>query len=233
MTSIRAKFTKEKNSKYISHLDLMRLFKRAFNRAEVYLEHTEGFNPQPKLAFATALSLGVSSEGEYMDVELINHMDIDEFIEKTNSELPLGVKIVKATYREGKDSITSLTRWGTYIIEAELLENMDGKDVESEINEFLNLKDIKVIKEKRKKKEIIAREVDIKKDIKELNIQSYKDGKLILNTMVKTGSNGNLKPELLIEAIGNYTNIKIDEQSVRIHRLELFIEKDDNIITPI
>lgn len=233
MTSIRAKFTKEKNSKYISHLDLMRLFKRAFNRAGVYLEHTEGFNPQPKLAFATALSLGVSSEGEYMDVELINHMDIDELIEKTNSELPLGVRIVKAAYRDGKDSITAITRWGSYIIEAELLESIDSQELESEINKFLNLEDIKVKKEKRKKKEIVTREVDIKEDIKELSIIACDDRKVTFKTMVKTGSNGNLKPELLIEAIIDHTNIKIDEQSMKIHRVELFIEKDDNIITPI
>ncbi|AFS78991.1 hypothetical protein DUF2344 [Gottschalkia acidurici 9a] len=233
MINIRAKFTKQKNSKYISHLDLMRLFQRAFRRAGILVKHTEGFNPQPKLAFATALSLGVSSEGEYMDVELENSIEVDEFINRTNSVLPEGVKIVKAAYKEEKESIMSLIRWGSYIVEIELINDIDNTKLESEIQRFLSLEEIPVMKERKRKKKIEIRQENIKDKIKDIKVLLHEDKRVVLKTTLMTGSNGNLKPELLLEAIDKYSEIKINSSETKIHRLELFIEQDGNVITPI
>ncbi len=233
MKKIRAKFTKCQNSKYISHLDLMRLFQRAFRRAGLHLKHTEGFHPQPKLAFATALSLGTSSEGEYMDVEVEEEIGIEDFIRDINAVLPEGVKVLNAEYRTEKDSIASLIRWGSYIIEVTLEDEIDREELEDKLEEFLSLDEIIITKEKKKKRKRITVEENIKERIKNLDILLYEDKKVTFKTTLLTGSNGNLKPELMLESFERYTNIKIEEHATKIHRLDLFIERDGEIVTPL
>ena len=66
----RALFEKVGNARYISHLDLMRVFQRAFKRAGLPLTHTQGFNPRPSVSIALPLSLGVESRCELLDFEL-------------------------------------------------------------------------------------------------------------------------------------------------------------------
>ena len=55
-------------SKYISHLDLIRLWQRALNRAGIPLTYSRGFNPHPQMSMALALAMGVTSEAELMDI---------------------------------------------------------------------------------------------------------------------------------------------------------------------
>ena len=64
-------FSKTGYIKYISHLDMLRLFKRAFKRTGIALEFSHGFNPHPKMGFAQPLSLGYTSLGEYIEFETV------------------------------------------------------------------------------------------------------------------------------------------------------------------
>ena len=233
MKKIRAKFTKCQNSKYISHLDLMRLFQRAFKRAGLHLKHTEGFNPQPKLAFATALSLGISSEAEYMDVELEEEIAIEDFIRDINLVLPEGVKVLEADYRTEKDSIASLIKWGTYLIEVTLEEEISREELEEKLEKFLSLDEIIIEKKKKQKRRKIMVEVNIRENIKNLDILLYEDSKVTFRTTIVTGSTGNLKPELLLGAFEKYTDIRVEEYATKIHRVELFVEREGEVVTPI
>ena len=97
---LRVKFTKESYLKYISHLDLMRLFNRTFRRADIPIKYTEGFNPQPKFSIANPLALGIESISEYMDIELEEEMPVEDFIEKMNKELPKQIRILEGKYIE-------------------------------------------------------------------------------------------------------------------------------------
>ena len=67
---LRLVFEKKENAVWISHLDLMRLFQRAFKRAGLLLTHTQGFNPRPSVSVALPLSVGVTSECELLDFDL-------------------------------------------------------------------------------------------------------------------------------------------------------------------
>jgi radical SAM-linked protein len=86
-------FSKQKQMKYISHLDLMRLFTRAFRRAGLPLKITQGFNPHPKLSLQRALKLGLESEREEGAILLTNQVRAAEFIELLQRELPEGITI--------------------------------------------------------------------------------------------------------------------------------------------
>ena len=89
-------FTKEGYMKYISHLDLMRLFMRAFRRAGLPLKMSEGFNPHPKLSISRALKLGVESENEQAMVILKTAMRSEDFIAIMNRQLPIGIHLTSA-----------------------------------------------------------------------------------------------------------------------------------------
>ncbi|MBM3243599.1 MAG: DUF2344 domain-containing protein [Candidatus Omnitrophica bacterium] len=86
-------FTKTGLMKYISHLDLMRLFMRAMRRAELPLKLSEGFSPHPKLSLKRALKLGLESENEEASVLLTLPVLPEEFKNRLQQKLPEGIRI--------------------------------------------------------------------------------------------------------------------------------------------
>lgn len=230
---IRAKFTKNNKLRYISHLDLMRLFQRAFRRADIPIKYSEGFNPHPKFSVASALTLGISSEGEYMDIELEKEISIRNFIDDMNSVLPEDIKILECKYVEDTVSISSQIAWGFYKIGYSLTRDMDIDTLKKEINDFMELEQIVILKEKKKKGKIVEKEENIKEKIGNINVKEVKDRNVVMEVLLKTGDNENLKPMNFIQALKKYTNIDIMEESLNIHRIELFIEKDSQIVRPL
>lgn len=92
----RALFEKTGNAVYISHLDLMRLFQRAFKRAGLPLTHTKGFNPRPSVSIALPLSLGVESVCELLDFDLEGEsIPNEEIAERLNEALVEGVRVLQ------------------------------------------------------------------------------------------------------------------------------------------
>ena len=79
--------------RYISHLDLMRLFMRAMRRADLPLKMTEGFSPHPKLSLKRALKLGVESETEEAAIVLKYPVEPDDFKNRLQKQLPEGIKV--------------------------------------------------------------------------------------------------------------------------------------------
>ena len=95
MYKYRAEITKGEEIRYISHLDYAGVMERAIRRAKLPAAYSEGFNPHIKMAFASALSLGVVSEAEYMDFELAKPLCQPEVFEKLSQALPEGVKLLR------------------------------------------------------------------------------------------------------------------------------------------
>lgn len=93
MYKINFVFTKMGMMKYISHLDLMRLFMRAMRRADLPLKLSEGFSPHPKLSFKRALKLGLESENEEGAIVLRLPVSPEEFKNKLQLQLPEGIKL--------------------------------------------------------------------------------------------------------------------------------------------
>lgn len=93
---LRLLFEKKGNAVYISHLDLMRLFQRAFKRAGLLLKHTQGYNPRPSVSIALPLSVGVESNCELLDFEIENTEEIscEQIKESLNNSLIAGVRVL-------------------------------------------------------------------------------------------------------------------------------------------
>ena len=99
---LRLLFEKTGEAIWISHLDLMRLFQRAFKRANLPLTHTQGYNPRPSVSIALPLSVGVESVCELLDFELEGErVDCCEIMDRLNHALVKGVKVL-ACYDTGK-----------------------------------------------------------------------------------------------------------------------------------
>ena len=94
-------FTKNGKAAYLSHINVMNVFEKAFLRAGLSLNYTQGFNPKPKLEFANPLTLGFESDEEVASIELTapvtqNNNDIEiDFKNRLNSSLPEGMMIVE------------------------------------------------------------------------------------------------------------------------------------------
>jgi radical SAM-linked protein len=97
---IQLEFFKKGWMKYISHLDLLRLFQRVLRRAEIPVLFSKGFHPIPKIRFERALKLGVESEKEKVFVYLEEFVPLEDIEEKLNKELPEGIRVIKIGYIE-------------------------------------------------------------------------------------------------------------------------------------
>ena len=99
---LRLLFEKTGNAVWISHLDLMRLFQRAFKRAGLPLTHTQGFNPRPSVSIALPLSVGVESVCELLDFTLDGEtVPCEEICKRLNETLVSGVR-VREVYDTGR-----------------------------------------------------------------------------------------------------------------------------------
>ena len=96
MDKMRVALTKTDETKYVGHLDFGRAIERALRRAKLPVAYSVGFNPHMKLSFGPALSVGVASDAEYVDVELTEPMDAVDFGRTLSAQLPPGLAFVAA-----------------------------------------------------------------------------------------------------------------------------------------
>ena len=108
----RIDYSRLDNARLLSHLELIQVFYRAFRRARVSLNFSQGFNPSPKVSFSPALPLGTESLAEYMVADLYELIaDIPAFIDLLNRQLPGGFAVRKVTLG-GKDKpVRSIVRY--------------------------------------------------------------------------------------------------------------------------
>lgn len=113
-------FTRGEELKYITHLDIMRLWQRALRRAGMPIAYSQGFNPHPRISIAAPLAIGVTSEGELMDVFLERKVSPDFFARAISEQLPTGISISEIRERWPKlPSLQSQLRFAEYQVEVE------------------------------------------------------------------------------------------------------------------
>ena len=88
------KFSKTGYVKYTSHLDLLRMFKRAFKKADLGLSYSQGFNPHPKMSFAQPLSLGYAGRSELIELETARPHQTAEILRAMQGQMPQGIEIL-------------------------------------------------------------------------------------------------------------------------------------------
>lgn len=229
---LRIKFNKKNYLKYISHLDLMRLFHRSFNRAGIPIEYSQGFNPHPRFSIASPLSLGIESEEEYMDINL-EYMPVEEFMAKMNEVLPDDIQILTGEYLKKEESIAALISWAFYEINFATHENHDKESLNKILKDWLSKDEITITRTRKKGRRKLEREVNIKDLMGNIVIKDIKGQDITMDILLKSGSNGNLNPMDFIMVFDRDNPINIDMDSIAIKRLALYAEKDNNIYKPL
>jgi radical SAM-linked protein len=108
---LRVWFGKLGDMALVSHLDLVRLYDRAIRRASLPIAYTSGYHPMPRIMIANALPLGATSEGEIVEFELTQAMEVEEFKQRLTSQLPSDIPL----YRVEEVDLT--TRTATQVLE--------------------------------------------------------------------------------------------------------------------
>lgn len=232
MNSVRAKYTRGEEVKYISHLDLMRVFERAIRRAGIPIAYSQGYNPHPQMVFALPLSVGVTSEVEYVDFSFESEVSPSVLIKRLNQQLPNGIRLVEAREKNTKENIMATICSAKYNIYAVFKKEIALEDLRKNVVDFLDSESI-IIKKKTKKD---SKDIDIKPmiyDIKTFHLGSEMEYRDIFcfSVSLAAGSVENLKPELLIEALGEFLGHKIEP--IKVHRIGLLLKKDNNAIEPL
>ncbi|MBE6715801.1 MAG: DUF2344 domain-containing protein [Ruminococcaceae bacterium] len=195
MYELRLYISKKGRIKFVSHLDMFRLMQRAVRRADIPLWYTEGFNPHPYISFLLALSLGVESEGEPVDIRIVGDMSPDEIKERLNKCMPEGLYVesaVKPYDKSGDIAFASYTV--TY-----------SKDDVSESELFNSLSSGVLTCEKSGKqgKKKVMKQVNVSENIKSFTLSGEGED-ILLDVVLPAGSTFNLNPLQLSQAVSGY-----------------------------
>lgn len=207
MREIRLRFSKTGQAKYISHLDINRVFSRAFARAKLNLWFTQGFNPHPYMSFSLPLSLGVESLCENVDIRILDDISNDEVKKRFNDALPLGIRILDV-YDDFMDCHEIV--YSDYVYKFEFLDNEKALE---KIKEVLQSDTIMAQKKGKQGKRRVLKETDIKQFIEKYSI-SIRDNQIVLNIRLLAGPDKNLNPSLLFDTIIRLIDMDYEWKSI-------------------
>lgn len=195
MSKLRLLFIKEAQASYISHLDLMRTFQRAFPRTELDIKHTQGYHPHPILSIVLPLPVGQSSDCELLDFEVTQEADGHGIADKLNTGMPAGLRVLDCypAVRPIRDL--------AYLRADVTLEYDNGvpADAAARITELLRCPEL-VIQKRTKRKELA--DVDIAPMIQDV---SFTEGEgVVTGTVTVQAQNPGLNPQLLEKAVSRY-----------------------------
>lgn len=199
MFRVLLRLRKGEQVKYIAHLDLMRAFEHALRRARIPVLYSQGFNPRPKMHMASAIGVGVTSDDEPIVLDLAEHLPAKEVMDRLNRVLPVGMEILGAEeVPEGVKSPLSKLNASEYRITLRCPEDLDVRAVHAGLGELLSSGEVRVVR-----KRDDTKEVDIRPYILGVDVGECRDGRLVLTTMLQSGSSGGARPQDLVQALAD------------------------------
>ena len=212
---VRIKFRKYGALRFIGHLDVMRFFQKVMRRADIPIAFTGGYSPHMIMSFASPLGIGVTSDGEYFDIELTEAINSEEAVCRMNAEMVEGIEVVsfRQITEEKKMTGMAIVAAADYLVS--LKEGEMPADLEKQCDGFMALQEILIVKQTKRSE----KEVNIRPMIYQMEVRS--DG---IYMQLAAGSAENLKPELVMTAF--LRSAGIDEETVQFsfHRLEMYAD---------
>ncbi len=188
-------FAKTGAARFISHLDLQRAFSRAIRRSGLPVKLSEGFNPHYVVSFASALSLGMESECECVEMAMAQEVSTDDFLRAMARALPPGLVAKRAAkLREGTPKLMAALSEADYEMPVEQNRADDFSRAAAGVMERVEIWAVKVSDGKEKR-------IDIRPMIKSITVE---DGKLIMR--LSAAQTGALKPDLLLDELQKETD---------------------------
>lgn len=212
---IRIKFAKSGAMRFIGHLDVMRFFQKAVRRAGIDIAYSEGFSPHQIMSFAAPLGVGLSSKGEYLDIEVNSVTTAEDMKRRLQEQMVDGMEICSVTMLDehAKNAMASVAA-AEYSVRFR-----EGCVPEIDLTEQLPVfyaKPSIIVTKKTKKSEA---ELDLKPAIYALSVSGEK-GTPVIRMTVDASSSGNIKPGMVMEAF-------FKEHDIRLSPFALLITRED------
>ncbi|MBN2091971.1 TIGR03960 family B12-binding radical SAM protein [candidate division KSB1 bacterium] len=219
--TFRLKYAKRNDMRFLSHLDILRFWERAFRRANIPICYSQGFHPHPKISFGPPLSLGYQSDAEYLDFQSTG-LSVDEIIPRLETTLPPGVVALelKLLYTKQRSLTAAINRIDYEIVFPEMV---DRKLINEGIDKFLRLNSFVVSR----KTDERTQEIDISPFIQELSFNQAL-GKLTIITHLENG-----KTVRIDEILTDICHLTSQEKArCQVTRTAMYIEFGDYRKTP-
>jgi radical SAM family uncharacterized protein/radical SAM-linked protein len=223
---LRVWFGKQGDLALVSHLDLMRLFDRVMRRASLPVAFTGGYHPHPRIALASALSLGSTSSGEIVDFELTTPMDVEDFRTQLVSELPSDIPIYQVEEIDLKaPAANQAMKAAEYLITISTPGNVTAEQWQEWIREIIAQEEILIEHTTKSGKQKI---INLRERLFEIDLVQVEtlptESQAILCYLGSCRHDGvNLRPEHLLSILEIVA--KAEFHLVHIHRNQLILEK--------
>lgn len=218
----RASFRKQGDLKFLSQLDISRTIARAVRRAGIPINYSQGFNPHPKISFASALPVGTKSSAEYFDLQLGVQLSSEELKERLNRTLPAELQIIEAKEIPlGFRSLAKVSNLFGYRIGVP--HNSDNgttaKTQAAHIEAFLAQRQITV--------ERSNKQVDIRPAIIKLELTKLNSKRLELELILKS----QLRPQELVKQLYPLSDTQLTE--LETERIGIWSQDGEQLYTPL
>ena len=138
-TVVRVRLGKGNEIRFVSHLGFMRAFERTVRRARIPVAYSGGYHPHPKISFATALGVGMTSEAEYLDMELdaadSGDLCTQDVFERLQLAAPPGMPVMAVCTAHGRPTLASCVEWASYRVG---VHDDVGHELKDAVLEFLS-----------------------------------------------------------------------------------------------
>lgn len=213
MQRMRIRFSRGEETKYLSHLDLIRLWQRALNRAGIPLYYSKGFNPHPQISMALALAMGVTSDAELMDIMLDKFVSPHTFTAAVGRQLPHGIAM-SGTFNIPltMPSLQSQVRQAEYNV---VVSTDKAKaDIESGINALLDKETLPW----QHQRDTGPHKYDLRALVDDVWLIDYLDGQCTIGMRLRCDNSGSGRPEQVAVALG------FEKYPESIHRSKLILQ---------
>jgi len=194
---LRIRFSRGQEIKFISHLDIVRLWQRALHRAGIPLAYSEGFSPHPRISLAAPLPLGVTSETELMDIFCVQWVSPHFFTAAVSQQLPPGIGILQVyPIALSLPSLQSQVRYAEYKVEVEA--EKERTEVASALTSLLSVKHLSW----QHQRDTGPRRYDLRALIDDLWLTDWRCPYGTIGMRLRCDSGGSGRPEQVTAALG-------------------------------
>ncbi|MFR6513316.1 MAG: TIGR03936 family radical SAM-associated protein [Ruminococcus sp.] len=221
----RIKFKKYGALRFIGHLDVMRYFQKVMRRAQIPIAFTGGYSPHMIMSFASPLGIGLTSEGEYFDIELTEPIESEKAVRQMNEVGVEGIEVLsfRQIAEEKKATGMAIVAAADYLVG--LRKGLFPDNLEELVQNFIAQDQIEVLKQTKRSEKV----VDIRPMIYQMKMQnncsdcfeSLTDTRVVA-LQLAAGSVENLKPDLVMSAFLNFAEIKDSDVTCAYHRMEMY-----------
>lgn len=232
----RIRFTKTGSVKFIGHLDCMRFFQKAIRRAKLDVAYSQGYSPHQLMSFASPLGVGITSDGEYIDVEfhsLPEDRSLEELAEYLNGFMTDEIFVTRIEIMpEGFKNSMSLLRSADYMV-VEKEPGILPEDYQEKWSSFMEQPQIFATKKTKK----TEKEIDIRENIllsafslEELSQKTGEDYGAVhcqyegesIYMQLTSGSADSVKPDLVLDAFYRFCGVERPAHKLQVHRLQMY-----------